>query len=252
MSDWDPEKYLQFQAQRTQPAIDLAARVSGVQPRRVIDIGCGPGNSTAVLRTAFPKADILGIDTSASMLRTAEANHPDIAFALCDAWDMEGGYDLIFSNACLQWIPDHARLLPHLMSRLNEGGVLAVQMPINGDEPLFRLIHEVTHEAAWGFDNSLFEINRVLSPEAYHDILAACTARFDMWETVYHHRMPSHRALIEWVRPTRLRPFLEVLDEESEACFEAELLARVQRVYPALSGGDVLLRFRRLFFLGRK
>lgn len=252
MTDWNPEKYLQFQKQRTQPAIDLAARVSGVQPRRVIDIGCGPGNSTAVLRSVFPKADVLGIDASKNMVNTAKAKHPDISFALCDAWDIECDYDLIFSNACLQWIGDHPRLLPHFMSKLNDGGVLAVQMPVNGEEPLFRIIHEVTHEAAWGFDNNLFEINRVLSPEEYHNILAPCTTHVDIWETVYYHIMPSHQSLIEWVRATRLRPFLDTLDEERKERFEAELLKRVQLAYPVMLNGDVLLRFRRLFFLGRK
>ncbi|MBQ8752984.1 MAG: methyltransferase domain-containing protein [Clostridia bacterium] len=252
MTDWNAELYLRFKEQRTQPARDLAVRLQGVTPARAADIGCGPGNSTAVLQAAFPEAYIRGVDTSVAMLEKARSAHPELEFALCDARELESGWDLLFSNACLQWIPDHETLLPGLMDKLNPGGTLAVQMPVNGEEPLFRIIREVTAEPEWGFAATVLEHNDVRALEDYHAILSGCAADYDIWETVYHHRMPSHEAMLEWVKSTRLRPYLTALDEMGQTAFLAELLHRVKAVYTPLTDGQVLLRFRRLFFTARK
>ena len=139
MSDWNPKKYLLFKKQRTQPAIDLANRVRDCGAETAADIGCGPGNSTAVLRDVFPHAKILGIDSSANMIRKAKETHSGLDFAVCSAEDLTGSYDLLFSNACLQWIPHHETLIPQLMEKLTEHGVLAVQMPMNFNEPLVKI-----------------------------------------------------------------------------------------------------------------
>lgn len=120
MADWSSSQYLKFKNQRTQPAVDLAMRVVEKRPKTVVDIGCGPGNSTAVLRRIFPDAELLGIDSSPDMIERARREHPDLQFRLCDARALEGQYDLLFSNACLQWIPDHASLIPALMDKLRE------------------------------------------------------------------------------------------------------------------------------------
>ena len=119
MSSWDAAQYLKFGAQRTQPSRDLAARIPLEQPRKIIDIGCGPGNSTEVLRQRFPQADILGVDSSPEMIRAAAQAHPEMDF------------DVVFSNACIQWIPNHPKLLREMMQLLRPGGILAVQIPIN-------------------------------------------------------------------------------------------------------------------------
>ncbi len=111
--------------------------------------------------------------------------HLELKFALCDVMDMESGYDMLFSNACFQWIPDHTLLLPRLMGKLNEGGVLAVQMPMNGDEPLFRIIDETASNPQWGLGNTCFAFNGTLTPDEYYDILSGCSSNFQIWETVY-------------------------------------------------------------------
>lgn len=249
MSEWNPEAYLKFKQQRTQPALDLARRVQGDDPKTIADIGCGPGNSTATLRNVFPHAKIIGIDNSPSMIEKARASYPETEFLLCDAASLPGTYDLLFSNACLQWIPDHHTLIPHLMTKLNAGGALAVQVPMNGEEPLYRIIREVAAEKKWGFDKIKLETNETLQPNGYFDILGTASNRFDMWETVYTHAMPSHEHLLDWVRSTRLRPYLDALDEESGRAFEGEILRRVREVYPVMQSGEVLLRFRRFFFV---
>ena len=252
MSDWNAELYLRFEKQRTQPSRDLAARVRQLRPARVIDIGCGPGNSTAVLRETFPDADLLGIDRSEAMLRRARATHPDLAFSLCDVWDTPAGADLLFSNACLQWVPDHPRLLPRLMDALAPGGTLAVQMPRNAEEPLFGLIRAVAAESRWGLSATNFEDHDVLDPQEYHRILSGCTAHYELWETVYHHILPDHEAMLDWVRSARLRPYLDQLAEPVSSRFVAEILSRAREVYPTDRDGNVLLRYRRLFFTAQK
>lgn len=250
MSDWNPEKYLLFKNQRTQPALDLANRVRSCQAKTVVDIGCGPGNSTAVLKDVFPHAKILGIDNSANMISKAKAQHSGLDFQVCSAEDLTGSYDLLFSNACLQWIPNHETLIPQLMGKLTEHGVLTVQMPMNWNEPLFRIIKAVAAKPKWDFKNVCFERNDTLSPEAYFDILSACSGSFEIWETVYYHAMPSHEHLIEWVRGTRLRPYLDVLNEEQKVEFEQEILSMVRDAYPFTASGEVVLEFRRFFFFG--
>lgn len=248
MVDWNSEQYLKFKQQRTQPAADLAARIKRYRPKTMVDIGCGPGNSTAVLKEVFPDTDILGIDSSQNMIQKARAAYPDLRFELCGARDLEGSYDLLFSNACLQWIEDHRRLLPELMKKLNPGGVLAVQIPINGEEPLFRIISEIAAESRWNFKDVFFETNTALTPEEYFDILSGCSAEFDLWETVYYHPMPSHQSLIEWIKATRLRPYLDALSEEDGLLFQQEIKKRAQKIYPIKQNGEILFRFRRLFF----
>ena len=143
MGKWDANQYLKFENQRTLPAIDLANRIKDLAPATVLDIGCGPGNSTNIVKKAFPDADVIGIDSSQDMIEKAKLNYPDITFKLLDANSLTERYDVIFSNACLQWIPDHAHLIPYLIKdHLNDGGVIAVQIPMNGEEPLFRIIRE--------------------------------------------------------------------------------------------------------------
>lgn len=252
MSDWNPEKYLQFKKQRTQPAIDLAKRIDTTGIRSIIDIGCGPGNSTAVLSEIFHGAALKGIDVSESMLQAAREKHPELTFALGSATELAESADLLFSNACLQWIPGHETLIPYLMEHVNEGGCLAVQVPRNQEEPLFRLIRELAAEPKWNLQDVYFEHNDVLTPEAYFDILSPRAKEFDIWETVYHHAMPSHEDMIDWVRSARLRPYLDALSPDDRPAFEAELLERTKEIYPYTTSGEVILKFRRLFFIARK
>lgn len=257
MTEWSPKQYLLFADQRTQPAADLAARVAGragraggtgKTVRTAVDVGCGPGNSTAVLRHTFPEARLLGVDLSPEMVERAARQYPEIAFRVGDAASLTGQYDLIFSNACLQWVPQHETLIPGLMERLTSGGVLAVQMPMNDDEPFYRIIREVTEDAKWGFRGVELETNATCTPAEYFDLLSGCASSFDMWECKYYHRLPDHRALIEWVRGTRLRPYLARLDEDGRAALEDELLARAAEAYPLTRSGEVLFGFRRFFF----
>ena len=253
MGKWDANQYLKFENQRTLPAIDLANRIKDLAPATVLDIGCGPGNSTNIVKKAFPDADVIGIDSSQDMIEKAKLNYPDITFKLLDANSLTERYDVIFSNACLQWIPDHAHLIPYLIKdHLNDGGVIAVQIPMNGEEPLFRIIREVAGNAKWGFSEEPHNNARTLQPIEYYSILEDCSSSFQIWETVYYHNLPSHKALVEWVNGTRIRPYLAQLDDEMGKRFEDEIVEKAKAAYPVMNSGEVILKFRRFFFVAIK
>ena len=251
MSDWNSSQYLKFKQQRTQPAIDLALRIVKNRPKTIADIGCGPGNSTFVLKEIFPGANILGIDTSPNMIEKARTEYPDIKFRICDASALDGKYDLLFSNACLQWIPNHNTLIPALMDKLNDGGVLAVQIPVNEEEPLFQIIGEVAAEPKWKLQDVRRQPNE-LTPNEYFDILKGCSSSFEMWETKYFHNLPDHKALVEWVKATKLRPYLACLGEELGEEFTNEIVERAKKIYPVMKSGEVIFGFRRFFFTAKK
>ncbi len=251
MSDWNSTQYLKFQKERTLPAIDLAKRIKN-NPKTIVDIGCGPGNSTAVLRSVFPNSNIIGIDSSANMIKKATEQHPDLDFRLCDALSLKGKYDLIFSNACLQWIPNHTALIPALMNKLNNNGTLAIQIPMNSEEPLFQLIEEVSKDPKWNLSSLKLHPNETLNPTEYYNILSACSSDFDMWEVKYYHTMANHQALVDWVKSTRLKPYLDFLKEEKFAEFETEILEGLKNFYPVMDNGNIVLGFRRFFFTATK
>ncbi len=253
MPSWDAELYLRFERERTLASHDLVARVTLAAPRRIIDLGCGPGNSTAVVRGRWPEAKITGLDSSPAMLEKARTLHPGLDWQLADlaTWQPEEPYDLVFSNATLQWVPEHAALIPRLFGAVTAGGALAVQVPSHLDSPVQRAILETAAEARWSdrTAHASWSMN-VLEPSGYYDLLCGEAAAIDMWVTTYQHILPDAEAIIEWMRGTGLRPFLEALRDDAErAEFEQKLLARYRDAYPRQRDGRVIFPFRRLFFV---
>ncbi|KAA0123114.1 trans-aconitate 2-methyltransferase [Methylobacterium sp. P1-11] len=257
MADWNPALYTRFEDERTRPAAELLARVPLDAPLLAVDLGCGPGNSTALIAARFPDAEVIGLDTSPAMLESARARLPGLAFALADAatWIPERAPDLIYANAVLQWLPDHASLLPRLFGLLAPDGVLAVQMPDNLAEPTHRLMREVAGVGSWaaaiGDPAVAGRLGRMLEPAAYYDLLAPHAAEVDVWRTAYHHRMADAAAIVEWVSATGLRPFLDPLDAEERAGFLAAYTAEIEAAYPPRSDGRRLLAFPRVFIVAR-
>ena len=252
MGTWSAEQYLKFKTERTQPSIDLIHRIALTKPERIIDIGCGPGNSTDALARHYPEAQVLGVDNSEEMIAAAREQHPKIDFLLCDAGkdlsEAGNGYDLVFSNACIQWIPDHPALIRRLKDLLRPEGVLAVQTPMNYEEPIHQIIAAVSKSETWApkFENPRIFYN--LTPEGYYDLLAELFSESSIWMTTYFHIMPSHESIMEWYRGTGLRPYLQALDEADRKRFEAEIFCEVQRAYPVQKDGSIIFRFPRLFF----
>lgn len=254
MPDWSPETYLKFEDERTRPARDLLNAVPLADPSLVIDIGCGPGNSTELLVERFPVARHLGIDTSPAMLDKARARLPDVQFQLADAagFRPDTPPDLMFANAVFQWLPDHLRLFVKLIGELAPGGMLAVQMPDNIAEPSHSLMREVAASGRWA--GKLNDAARAPLPpvRTYYEALKPHCRRLDIWHTIYNHPLTDAAAVVEWVRSTGLKPFLDPLDDGEQADFLAAYTDKVAAAYPPLQGGGVLLRFPRLFIVATR
>ncbi len=254
---WNAAQYLRFADERTRPCRDLAARIA-LSPGTAADLGCGPGNSTAVLAERWPEAAVTGIDSSSEMLARARRDHPAIRWEEADiaTWpdaDRNPGrtYDLVFSNAALQWVPDHAALLPRLFSRVAEGGALAAQVPADIEAPAHRLMRELAATERWRrfFPEPPREWH-VHAPEFYYDVLASHAERLDLWASDYFHVMEGAAAIAEWYRGTGLRPFLDALPDAAEReRFAADYAALLPREFPARADGKVLFPFRRLFLI---
>lgn len=254
---WNPELYLKYGQERTQPAIDLAARVDVDAPGRVIDLGCGPGNSTAVLRERWPKAHITGFDCSNEMIVAARKAYPEIDFVVGDIsdWSPDEGYDVIFLNAVLQWLPEHERLLNGFMAALNGGGALAIQVPHHYyRSPVHQAIQDISNDSRWS--GRMERARNVFThelPSAYYNILSRECPSVSMWQTDYYHVMDSVQAILEWVKGTALRPFLQSLTSDEEKVeFQSDLLDILEEAYPAAENGKVLYPFSRLFMVAYK
>lgn len=256
MSDWNPAQYLAFEAQRTLPAQDLAAKIPLQNPADVLDVGCGPGNSTAVLHSRFPRARITGADSAESMVAAAKEAHPHLRFTVCDISGplpfAPGAYNVVFSNACLQWVPNHAALLPRLMELLRPGGALAVQVPMNYDEPIHTIVQQVAQNKIWRPFFKTPHIFYTLRPAQYYDILCGTAATCAIWQTTYYHVLPGHESILQWYRSTGLRPYLGALPRHLRPSFEAEIFAQLQKAYPLHPDGQVLFAFPRFFFVATK
>ncbi|HEX6442114.1 MAG TPA: trans-aconitate 2-methyltransferase [Stellaceae bacterium] len=252
MHAWDPGHYLRFADERTQPAHDLVARIELAAPRRIADLGCGPGNSTAVLRQRWPEAAITGLDTSAELLDAGRRDLPGINFELGDiaGWAPTEPYDLVFSNAALQWVGDHGRLLPRLLDAVAPGGALAVQMPRNHVFATHRLMRQAATEGRWRERLAgARDPSPVKPPEFYYDLLAPRSAGFTIWETNYIQVMDGIPAIIAWLQGTGLRPFLARLDANEQRAFLDRYAALLAEAFPARAHGRVLLPYPRLFFI---
>lgn len=254
--DWDAAQYLRFEDERTRPSIDLLARVPLSQPRRCIDLGCGPGNSTELVAARFPEAVTEGLDSSPDMLEKARERLPGLSFVLGDvnSWSDAAGYDLIFANAVLQWLPDHATLFPRLAASLAPGGCLAVQMPNNLSEPSHVAMREVAAEGPWAdkLTTAKAERSAIGSFGDYRRWLMEAGCRVDIWQTTYVHALSGLDAIAEWFKSTGLKPYLDRLTGEEREAFIARYLERIAPAYPLESDGKVLLRFPRLFIVATR
>jgi trans-aconitate 2-methyltransferase len=255
MADWDARQYLQFESERTRPAIDLLARVEG-SASRAVDLGCGPGNSTELLVARFPAAEIVGVDSSDDMLAKARARLPNLGFEKADivSWRPGAPPDVIFANAVMQWAPGHVGVMTRLIDDLAPGGRLAVQMPDNFDEPTHALMRETAARQPFAAKlvGAPAQREAIGAFEDYYAALSSGGARLDLWRTTYAHILESPQAIVEWVKGTGLRPFLAPLTAGEEADYLAAYGAAIAKAYPPMADGRVVLRFPRLFIVAVK
>jgi trans-aconitate 2-methyltransferase len=249
---WNPDQYLKFDTERTQPCRDLVSRIMLRDVHRAIDLGCGPGNSTQVLRDRWPNSDITGLDNSNEMLAAAREAQPQGRWIHGDIgqWAGEAGerFDLVFSNAAVHWVPDHQSVFPRLLART--GAALAVQMPGNLNGPVHRILREISSTTEWRSLLGSVKNWQAHEPEFYYDVLSPLASHVDIWTTEYIHVMKSAEAIIEWYKGTGLRPYLDALKSQTDReKFLAEVLERVRAVYPVRGNGHVLFPFRRVFVI---
>ncbi|MEU6226250.1 trans-aconitate 2-methyltransferase [Streptomyces sp. NPDC047042] len=266
---WDPAQYLRHADHRARPFTDLLARIPDLPTRqpeghpRIADLGCGPGNVTAVLADRWPTAHITGYDNSAPMLEqaaryagpTAGGGHLDFAHADASRWTPTETYDLIVSNAALHWVEGHLDAFPAWLDAVAPGGTFAFQVPNNLDAPLHALMRELGTGARW--KSRLGEVLRredsVHAPLVYLDRLARLGCETDVWETTYLHVLQGEDPVLDWVKGTGLRPVLTALADDPEArdAFVTEYRDLLRAVYPTEPYGTVL-PFQRLFAVARK
>jgi trans-aconitate 2-methyltransferase len=271
---WDPAQYARYADERGRPFRDLLARVGATAPRQVADLGCGPGNLTALLRERWPSA-VEGVDSSPEMIERARADVAGVQFAVGDvrAWTMPADCDVVISNATLQWVPEHLALLRSWAGALPPGGWLALQVPGNFDAPSHRLMRSLAASARWApLVGDVLRHDVVATPARYASALLDAGLRVDAWETTYLHVLRGADPVLEWVRGTSLRPILSALDaalphaltesgpgsgpgraesRHTAAEFEREYAALLREAYPRTEHGT-LFGFRRIFAVAHK
>src|SRR5574337_402780 len=237
---WNPAQYLAFGDLRLRPALDLLGRIPLEEPATVLDLGCGPGNVTAILHQRWPEARVTGVDSSAEMLARAAADHPAIAWQQADlaTWQPPGGTDVIYSNAALHWLDDHPGLFPRLLEGLAPGGVLAVQMPNNFAAPSHQCAYDAARAGPWRARlESLLRPAPLLPVDGYYGLLASHARRVEIWQTEYLQVMQGENSVADWTRTSLMVPLLEALEPPWREEFEADYRRRGAAAYPRRPDG---------------
>ncbi|HEU4513302.1 MAG TPA: trans-aconitate 2-methyltransferase [Nocardioidaceae bacterium] len=245
---WDPERYLTYADERGRPFVELLTRVAATEVDRAVDLGCGPGNLTRLLKERWPSADVVGVDSSPQMVARARETVAEVRFEVGDLreWQAEAPVDVLVSNATLQWVPDHLDLLQRLVGQVVPGGWLAFQVPGNFAEPSHVLLHELAAD-----DRFRQYVEGVARPDAYGaevylEALLGLGCRVDAWETTYLHVLQGEDPVFTWVSGTGARPVLQALPGPVREEFETEYRRRLGEAYPSGPHGTVL-PFRRVF-----
>ncbi|WP_337266361.1 trans-aconitate 2-methyltransferase [Oryzifoliimicrobium ureilyticus] len=253
---WSATQYLKFEDERSRPARDLLAQVPLGSIRAAIDLGCGPGNSTELIVERYGPEGVSGLDSDADMLSAARKRLPNLSFAEADlsTWRPDQPVDLLFANAVFQWLPNHVDIFDRMIDSLAPGGVLAVQMPDNLMEPVHLLMEETAHAGPWkkAFEARSARRTPLPAPSAYYDRLTRKAARVELWHTIYNHPMADAAAIVEWVKGTGLMPYLNRVGDEHRDAFLANYHEAIEKAYPRMMDGRVLLRFPRFFLIAVK
>jgi trans-aconitate 2-methyltransferase len=251
---WDPNIYLKFGGERTRAAADLLARTPLPSPKRIVDLGCGPGNSTALILSRYSSAEVLGVDSSEEMLAQARKSLPNARFEAgnFETWSPREAPDLIYTNAALHWALDPLDVTTRLFRSLAGAGVLALQVPQNFDKPSHVEMRAAAMDGPWAPKlESVFQPRR-LGASDYARALAPLGADLDVWSTAYLHIFDGADPVLKWISGSALRPYLARLDEHERAGFEANLAARLRKAYPPERDGRTYFPFHRLFVIATK
>lgn len=241
---WNPKQYEKFQREREQPFLDLLNLLEIHPNLRIIDLGCGTGRLTSKLKDLFPQSYVLGIDSSAEMLsKTTIVDNLD--FELRDINDIQEYWDIIISNAALQWLPDHPRLISHLFARLNPEGQFAVQIPHNQHHPMHRIAKEIANKEPFKTHITIPQ-HTVLDITDYAEILFDLGgSNISAFEKIYPHTLENADALVEWAKGTSLLPYLSSLPNELKPEFLSQYTKEMTLAFP---NSPIFFGFKRIFF----
>ena len=251
---WDPAQYLTFGGHRIRPALDLLSAVPMDAPARILDLGCGPGNVTQFLQGRWPDAKIVGLDSSAEMLEKARAAHPNMEWIEADLseWTPDEPFNLLYSNAVLQWVKGHTNVFPDLLKWVKPGGYIAIQMPRNFMARSHTTVYETIRDGDWKDRlEPLIRDEPTNPPNFYYDLLTPLVQSLDLWETEYQQILDGENPVPEYVKGSWLKPFLDALEEPEKSTFEAEYKKNVLVHYPPQSDSKTLFPFRRLFIVAQ-
>lgn len=248
---WDSQQYLKFARERRQPCMDLIHRLQG-DFSSILDLGCGPGNSTKALQEAYLHAHVVGFDADENMLKRARADCPELSFvqgfAPEDLDQLGERFDLVFSNACIHWIQKQKQLIQKVHGLLRENGVFAAQLPLTNESPFYQMLDRLVR-SQWTSLQSVQNFHN-LDPTGYYNTLRSHFHSVELWKTEYYHVVKKEMVL-EWYRGSGLRPYLALLSEEEQSHFLRDLQGEIDREYHPLADGNVFLIMPRLFFLAK-
>lgn len=256
MASWDPDIYALYRRYRERPALDLLMAIPrDLEPRDIWDLGCGLGEQAALLAARHTQARVRGLDSSPDMLERARALPARVEWVLGDiaGFSPDSPADLIFSNAALQWVDDHATLIPRLAQSLAPEGVLAVQMPVVEGLGWRASLLEIAADGPWARHLTGVEgVRSAHDPSAYYAWLAPTCPEVDIWTTTYLHALHGQDPIVDWTMGTTLRPYLDALPDEAKKPFLDAWRAVLARDYPRREDGVTLFPFKRLFIVARK
>jgi trans-aconitate 2-methyltransferase len=251
---WNPDVYLAHADHRGRPFFDLLSRVGASSPRRVVDLGCGPGNLTVTLAERWPDAIIEAVDSSPEMVEAARARGLDVSLGALEAWSPKPDTDVVLSNAALHWVPEHRELLVRWAGELPRGGWIAVQVPGNFDAPSHAAVRELASSPKWidALRNIPFRVGVVVdSAVRYASMLTDAGCTVDTWETTYVHELTGENPVLSWIAGTSLTPVQDALGESQWQEFRGELIPMLDERYPVRADGRTFYPFRRIFIVAQ-
>jgi trans-aconitate 2-methyltransferase len=251
---WNPDVYLAFADHRGRPFYDLLSRVAAESPRRIVDLGCGPGNLTVTLSDRWPDAVVEAVDSSQEMVDAARGRGLDASLGELEDWSPRPDTDVVLSNAALQWVPSHRGLLVRWAGELSAGAWIAVQVPGNFDAPSHAAVRELASTPRWvdALRDIPFRVGKVVdSATEYAAMLADAGCAVDTWETTYVHELTGENPVLNWITGTALTPVQAALDEDEWRQFRTELIPILDERYPPRPDGRTFFPFRRIFVVAQ-
>jgi trans-aconitate 2-methyltransferase len=254
---WQPKQYDSFALQRSAPINDLLKAIPQRSFKRIVDLGCGTGAAITLLKTRWPQAEIIGVDSDAAMLDVAKSNHPDISFLHCDIFTWlqntsPANDTLIFSNAALHWLDDHRTLFLRLLGLIKNNGCLAVQMPNNWQQPSHVEMIKLAKSQPWAaYLNTLVREKPVWDLEQYDYLLSANASKLNTWTTTYNHNLKGQNPVVNWLMGSTLKYYLDGLPPEHHQAFLDQLGDSLAIAYPAKADGSTIFTFIRMFIVAQ-